>query len=335
MFDTKFFPGAKKFWHMGKIYDWDSVSVHAMSHAVHYGSSVFEGIRAYDTERGPAIFRLPDHIERFFLSARTINMKVPYHDQEIIDAIRQVMKVNKLRSAYIRPNLFYGYGNLGLVPKVCPVELTVACWSWGAYLGEESLEKGVHTLLLNRRRIHPSQMDMRAKIGGMYAQSNIAGSYARSLGFDEGIFLNMEGRIAEGPGENIIVVNHNTLKTNDETESILPGITRTTALEIGKDLGYQVEIAPITVEELLHSDEVFFTGTAAEITPICRVTVEGQNQPNKQEWKTYEIGTGKPGPITRKVSQMYAAIVRGKETSYDHWLTYVYKSIEEMKKHLS
>ena len=334
MFDTKFFPGAKKFWYMGKIYDWNSVHVHAMSHAVHYGSSVFEGIRAYDTDRGPAIFRLKDHIERFFLSARTIYMKVPYRDAEIIDVIKQVMKANKLRSAYIRPNLFYGYGNLGLVPKVCPVELTVACWSWGAYLGEESLEKGVHTLLLGRRRIHPSQMDMRAKIGGMYAQSNIAGSYARSLGYDEGIFLNMEGRIAEGPGENIIVIHKNTLKTNDETESILPGITRSTALEIGKDLGYQVKIGPITVEEFLSSDEVFFTGTAAEITPICRVTVEQEKEPNKQAWKTHAIGEGKPGPITRQISQMYAAIVRGKEKKYRHWLTFVYDSPEEMKTYL-
>jgi len=200
MFDTKFFPGAKKFWHMGKFYDWDSANLHVMSHAVHYGSSVFEGIRAYETAQGPAIFRLQEHIDRFFLSASTLNMKVPYNPEKIIDVIKEVMKINKLKAAYIRPNLFYAYGNLGLVPKVSPVELTVGCWSWGAYLGDESLERGVHALVLNRRRIHPSQMDMRAKIGGMYAQSNIAGSYARSLGFDEGIFLNMEGRIADAGG---------------------------------------------------------------------------------------------------------------------------------------
>lgn len=141
MFDTKFFPGAKKFWHMGKFYDWDSLNVHVMSHAVHYGSSVFEGIRAYETATGPAIFRLPEHIERFFLSASTLNMKVPFSPEKITDVIKDVMKINKLRAAYIRPNLFFAYGNLGLVPKVSPVELTIGCWSWGAYLGDESLEK--------------------------------------------------------------------------------------------------------------------------------------------------------------------------------------------------
>jgi branched-chain amino acid aminotransferase len=254
MFDTKYFPGAQKFWHMGKMYDWDSVNVHVMSHAVHYGSSVFEGIRAYDTVRGPAVFRLSEHLDRFFLSASVINMTVPYSADQIREAIKLVMKANKLKAAYIRPNLYFGYGNLGLVPKVCPVELSIGCWSWGAYLGDESLEKGVHALLMNRRRIHPSQMDMRAKIGGMYAQSNIAGSYARSQGYDEGIFLNMEGRIAEGPGENIIIVKNKKLTTNDESESILPGITRTTALKLAEDMGYEVEIGPITIEALFAAE---------------------------------------------------------------------------------
>jgi branched-chain amino acid aminotransferase len=334
MLDTQFFPGAKRFWHMGKFYDWDSINVHVMSHAVHYGSSVFEGIRAYETIKGPAIFRLQEHIDRFFLSANTLNMKVPYNHEKILDVIKEVMKVNKLRAAYIRPNLFYAYGNLGLVPKVSPVELTIGCWSWGAYLGDDSLEKGVHSLVLNRRRIHPSQMDMRAKIGGMYAQSNIAGSYARSLGFDEGIFLNMEGRIAEGPGENIIIVNQNTLKTNDETESILPGITRATALEIAKDLGYQVEIGPITLDEFFNSDELFFTGTAAEITPICQVTDGREDKKSPDSWDTYTIGQGKPGPITLQISKKYAAIVCGQEAKYEGWLSYVYDSQEDMQTNL-
>lgn len=335
MIDTKFFPGAKRFWHMGKFYDWDSINVHVMSHAIHYGSSVFEGIRAYETTKGPAIFRLPEHIDRFFFSASILNMKVPYSQEKIIDVIKEVMKVNKLLAAYIRPNLFYAYGNLGLIPKVSPVELTIGCWSWGAYLGDESLEKGVHSLVLNRRRIHPSQMDMRAKIGGMYAQSNIAGSYARSLGFDEGIFLNMEGRIAEGSGENIIIVNKNTLKTNDETESILPGITRATVLEVAKDLGYQVEIGPITLDEFFNSDELFFTGTAAEITPICQVTDGREDSNAPDSWRTYQIGQGKPGPITLQILKKYAALVRGKEQKYKKWLSYVYDSKEEMKENLA
>ncbi len=335
MFDTKFFPGAKKFWHMGNIYDWNSTHIHVMSHVVHYGSSVFEGIRAYDTAKGPAVFRLKDHLDRFFYSAKVLNMNVPYSSDEIMDVIKMVMKENKLRAAYIRPNLFYGYGNLGLVPKACPVELSVGCWAWGAYLGEEGLEKGVHALLLSRRRVHPSQLDMRAKVGGIYAQSNIAGKYARDLGFDEAIFMNLEGRIAEGPGENIIVVKNKRIKTNDESESILPGITRTTILKLAKDMGYQTEIAPITIEELFKADEVFFTGTAAEVTPISRITDGREKNKNPKEWNRYEIGSGKPGPITRKLAQKYADVVRGKVKEYEEWLTYVYDSPAEAKAHLA
>lgn len=329
MFDTKFFPGAKKFWHMGQMYDWNTAQVHTMSHALHYGSSVFEGIRAYDTARGPAIFRLKDHIDRFFYSAKVLNMEVPYSADEIIDAIKLVMRENKLRAAYIRPNLFYGYGNLGLVPKACPVELTIGCWAWGAYLGEEGIEKGVHALLLSKRRVHPSQLDMQAKIGGIYAQSNIAGKYARDMGFDEGIFLNLEGRIAEGPGENIIIVKGKLIKTNNEEESILPGITRSTILALARKLGYSVEISPIPVKELLHADEVFFTGTAAEVTPISYVTDGRDTEMEKDKWRKYDIGNGKPGPITHQLAQRYADVVRGKVPEYEDWLTYIFDSVEE------
>jgi branched-chain amino acid aminotransferase len=163
----------------------------------------------------------------------------------------------------------------------------------------------------------------------MYAQSNIAGSYARSLGFDEGIFLNMEGRIAEGPGENIIIVKNKKLTTNDESESILPGITRTTALKLAEDMEYEVEIGPITIEALLTADEVFFTGTAAEITPICKITNGSDQDKNPGEWKIVEIGSGKPGPITRQISRKYAEMVRGKDAQYQNWLTYIYASEDE------
>ncbi len=334
MFDVSYFPGAKKFWHMGKLYDWDTANVHVMSHALHYGSSVFEGIRAYDTPKGPAIFKLKEHIDRLFISAEVMNMKVPYSKEEIIEVIKLVMRENKLRSAYIRPNLFYSYGNLGLVPKASPVELTVGCWGWGAYLGEEGQEKGVHTLLLPYKRIHFSQMDLRAKIGGMYAQSNIGGSFARQHGFDEGIFLNMEGRVAEGPGENIIIVKDKKLKTNDQNESILEGITRTTILQIAKDSGYQVEVGPITVEELLTADEVFFTGTAAEVTPITRITDGRNKEKNKSEWQEYVLSDGKPGPITKIMAEKYLKTVRGQLPEYEHWLTYVYESTKAADAHL-
>jgi branched-chain amino acid aminotransferase len=334
MFDTKFFPGAKKFWHMGTMYDWNTANIHVMSHALHYGSSVFEGIRAYDTVNGPAVFRLKEHIDRFFISAHAFNMKVPYNHDAIINAIKRVMKENRLRAAYIRPNLFYSYGNLGLVPKASPVELTIGCWAWGAYLGEESLEKGVRTLIIPTRRIHPTQMDMRAKIGGMYAQSNIAGSYARSQGFDEAVFLNLEGRVAEGPGENIIVVKNTKLKTNDETESVLPGITRQTVMELARDMGYEVSIGPITLDEFLDADELFFTGTAAEVTPICCVTDGREKDEEPSRWKEFKIGQGKPGEITRRLSTKYAEVVRGKDRRYEHWLSYVYDSPEEVKRYL-
>ncbi len=334
MFDNKFFPGAKKFWHMGTVYDWDTANIHVMSHALHYGSSVFEGIRAYETEKGPAIFRLQKHIDRFFNSAITLNMKIPYTKEQITDAIMLVMKENRLKTAYIRPNLFYSYGNLGLVPKASPVELTIACWSWGAYLGEESLEKGVHTLLVPQKRIHPSQMDMRSKIGGMYTQSNIAGSYARAKGFDEAVFLNLENRIAEGPGENIIIVKNKKLRTNDERESVLPGITRSTVMELASDLGYETSIGPITLDDFIGADEAFFTGTAAEVTPICCVTDGRAGDEKQNSWKEHKIGSGKPGPVTHELSDRYAAVVRGKVVKYDGWLSYVYKSMEEARRHL-
>lgn len=334
MFDITYFPGAKKFWHNGQLYDWNTVNVHVMSHALHYGSSVFEGIRAYDTAKGPAVFRLKDHMNRLFISADVMNMDVPYGKQKVTEIIREVMRENKLRAAYIRPNLFYSYGNLGLVPKASPVELTVGCWGWGAYLGEEALKNGVHVLLLPYRRIHTSQIDLRAKIGGMYAQSNIAGTYARKHGFDEGVFLNIEGRIAEGPGENILIVKDNTVITNDRSESILEGITRTTILQLAQDMGYQVKISPITVDDFLQADEAFFTGTAAEVTPITRITDGRDREKAKEDWKQYTIGSGKPGPVTTALREAYTKTVRGELPQYEKWLTYVYDSPEEAQQNL-
>ncbi|MCK6620147.1 MAG: branched-chain amino acid transaminase [Calditrichaceae bacterium] len=329
MFDTKHFPGAKKYWHMGEIYDWDTTQVHVMSHVVHYGSSAFEGIRAYETERGPAIFRLDDHIERLFHSAKSINMAVPFTKAEIMEACKLILRENRLRSAYVRPNLFFGYGNLGLTPKACPVELTIGCWEWGAYLGTEGLQRGVHVLLLPWKRIHPSQIDASVKLGGLYVQSNIFATCARKLGFDEAVFLNLEDRISEGPGENIVIVKNGVVTTNDKSESVLEGITRTTILKLAEDLGYRTDIAPITVEDFLHAEEAFFTGTAAEITPITRVTDSRDKSVPKEDWETYLISGGKPGRITLQLAQLYGEVVRGRHLEYDHWLTYVYDSVEE------
>ena len=319
MFDNTQFPRARKLWYMGKLCDWSQPMIHPMSHALHYGTSVFEGIRAYSTSKGPAIFRLPDHIERPYHSASVLKMDIPYSKEEIKEAIILVMKENKFDSAYIRPLLFYSYGNLGLVPKQSPVELVIGAWEWGAYLGDKT-EKGVHVCLLAWKRIHHSQIAMTAKLGGIYVQSAISGMEARLHGYDEAVFLNIEGNIAEGPGENIFIVKDNTLKTNDKTESILEGITRETVLEIAKDMGIYSEIGPITKEEFFQADEIFFTGTAVEVAPIVRVT--DMSEPESKT-KEYTISNGEAGKTTRLIANVYREAVSGKRKEYEKWLTYV------------
>ncbi len=335
MFDTTYFPGAKRYWHNGQMYDWQTRQVHVMSHVLHYGSSVFEGIRAYETECGPAIFRLPEHIDRFFYSASVVNLESPYTKAEIMEACRLIVRENRLASAYIRPNLFFGYGNLGLTPKACPAELTVGAWEWGAYLGAEGLEKGVHVILTPYKRFHPSQINASVKLGGLYVQSNIYATEARRLGYDECIFLNLENRVAEGAGENIIIVKDGMVITNDRSESILEGITRTTILELAEDLGYPTRIAPITVDDFLGADEVFFTGTAAEVTPITRITDSRNRELPQEEWPVHVIGEGKPGPLTLQLAKLYSEVVRGMNPNYEKWLTYAFDSKEEAQKALN
>jgi branched-chain amino acid aminotransferase len=320
MFDNTYFPQAKKFWYMGKLYDWNHPNIHVMSHALHYGTSVFEGIRAYSTPKGPAVFRLPEHIDRFFHSASTLSMEVPYSKQEIIEVIKLVIKENELESAYIRPLLFYSFGNLGLVPKFSPVELTVGAWDWGAYLGKKT-EEGARVIVVPWKRVHRSQLKMTAKLGGAYVQSAICGMEARSQGFDEAIFLNLEGNIAEGPGENVFIVKEGVLKTNDKTESVLEGITRASVLEMAKDLGIETLVGPITKEDFFQADELFFSGTAVEIAPIIHVTDDSNPQAEKKE---YTIGSGNAGDITQKLTKTYRDVVGGKIKEYEKWLTYVY-----------
>ena len=320
MLDTTNFPMAKYFWHQGEYLEWDTFNIHSMSHALHYGSSCFEGIRAYETEDGAAIFRLDDHIKRFFYSAQTLNMEVPYSHEEIVNVCKDVLVKNGLRHAYIRPNLIYGYGNLGLIPYASKVELTVGAWNWGAYLGDDALKHGIRTLILPWKRLHYSQVDNQAKLGGYYVQSNMRGSYARKQGYNEGIYLNLEGHIAEGPGENIIIVKNGVVKTNDRISSVLEGITRKSIITIAADLGYPTEIGIITKRELFDADEVFFTGTAAEVTPIVSVS-DGSNA--DQPVKEYIIGDGKPGKVTIELATYYKDVVHGKKPEYEHWLTRV------------
>lgn len=319
MFLNTHFSKAKKYWYMGKLYDWSEGIFHPMMHALHYGTCTFEGIRAYPTDRGPAIFRLKEHVDRLFHSASVIKINVPFTKEEVMEACKLVIRENQLESAYIRPLMFYSYGNLGLVPKFSPVELIIGAWEWGAYLGEAA-ERGSKACIVPKRRIHNSQLDLSAKLGGVYVQSTINGIAAREHGYDEAIFLNLEGRIAEGPGENICIIKDGVLKTNDRTESVLEGITRTTLLEIAPEIGLKPQIGPITKEEFFQADEAFFCGTAAEVSPIVMVTDFSEGFDRGVD---YKIGNGKPGPHTSKLREIYLDIVRGKHPKYEKWLYYV------------
>jgi len=321
MFLNTNFPKAKKYWYEGKFYDWSEGGCHPTMHALHYGSCVFEGIRAYSTAKGPAVFRLPEHNDRLLLSGGVLKMKVPYTKEQITETIKQTIRENRLDSCYIRPLLFFSYGNLGLVPKACPVELAVFAWEWAAYLGENAA-KGVHAYIIPSRRVHHTQFNMAAKLGGVYVQSTIAGLEAREKGCDEAIFLNMEGRIAEGPGQNVFIVKGRTLFTNGRLESALEGITRTSLLEIGADLGYKTVVGPITKADFFGADEAFYCGTAVEVIPITEV-IDGSDTTAPPT--THTIGTGRPGPVARQLIKAFNEAVTGRDPRYEKWLTYVGK----------
>jgi len=319
MFPNTNFPKAKKFWYMGRFYDWNEPVFHPATHSMHYGTCVFEGIRAYATDKGAAVFRLPEHVDRFFFSASAIKMTPPYSKEEITRVIKDTIRENELDACYIRPLLFYSYGNLGLIPRVCPVELSITAWEWKAYLGETA-SRGAHVYIVPWRRVHHTQFHMGAKLGGLYIQSTISGLEAKEHGADEAVFLNLEGRVAEGGGENIFIVKGNTFITNSGVESILEGITRTSLIEVARDLGHRVEVRPITKEDLFVCDEAFFSGTAVEITPIVKVT-DGSIPGQKLE--AVPLGAGTPGPLTLALTKAYREVVAGKNPKYEKWLTYV------------
>ncbi|MBN2265596.1 MAG: branched-chain amino acid transaminase [Candidatus Aminicenantes bacterium] len=319
MFLNTNFPKAQKYWYEGDLRDWSEAGCHPMTHALHYGSCVFEGIRAYGTAKEPAVFRLPEHVDRFMLSAGVVKMKCRFSKDEIAEAIKETVRANGLESCYIRPLLFYGYGNLGLVPKACPVELAISAWEWGAYLGENAAQ-GVNAFISPWRRVHHTQFNMSAKLGGVYVQSTICALEAREQGFGECIFLNMEGRVAEVPGQNVFIVKGQTLVTNGRLESALEGITRTSLLEIGQDLGFKTQVGPITKEDLFGADEAFYCGTATEVIPI--VTVTDGSDPAAPRAK-YTIGAGQPGPVAGRLIKAFQDAVTGREPRYEKWLTYV------------
>ena len=302
----------KYIWFNGSIVKWDQANIHVMSHVLHYGSGVFAGIKCYNTKLGPAIFRLEDHIDRLFNSALMYEMKVPYNRNDLIDATIKIITSNSISSGYIRPIIFHGYKTLGVHPRECPIHVAIATFNWGSYLGDQALEKGVKVGISKWKKYPQEAMPSTAKACGQYMNSLLAVRDARNRGFDEALLLNTDGNVAEGSGQNIFIVKNNVVYTNDEKACILLGITRDTILNILDDNKMDYEIKDLSVDDLESADEVFFSGTASEITPISSI-----DQKN--------IGTGMPGTITKKIQKIYLDIVNGENSSYYNWLTFINK----------
>lgn len=302
-------PKTEKIWMDGKFVDWDKATIHVLTHSLHYGLGVFEGIRCYETRSGPAIFRLDEHIDRLFSSAHIFLLDMPYTKKEIREAIIGTVKVNKIKECYIRPLVYIGYGAMGLYPKENPVNVSIAVWSWGAYLGDKGLREGIKVKTSSFIRNHVNANMTRGKVSGYYVNSQLAKKEAITCGYDEALLLDTEGYVSEGSGENIFMVRNGMLKTTPLT-SILEGITRNSIMKIAADQKIRVVEERFTRDELYIADEAFFTGTAAEVTPV-------------RELDGRMIGVGRPGPITRKIQSIFFDIVKGKNKKYESWLTKV------------
>jgi len=299
---------AKYIWTNGSIVEWDKAVVHVMTHAIHYGSGVFEGIKGYNTDNGVSIFRLSDHIDRLFESAAKYKMAIPYSHDEIFSACIDVVKKNNFTDCYIRPVAFYGYDTLGVDPKNCPVDVSVAAFFWGAYLGEDAINNGAKVKISEWKRFNSSSFPVSAKAAGQYMNSMLAVQDARANGYDEAILLNQDGNVAEGSGQNIFYIKDGKVYTNDKTASILMGITRDSILQFLPELGLESSIIDISVDDLLNADEVFFCGTASEITPVAEIN-------------DLKIGSGFAGELTLKLRKYYLDIVFGRNSLYSRWLT--------------
>jgi branched-chain amino acid aminotransferase len=276
---------------------------------LHYGLGLFEGIRCYKTPRGPAIFRLPEHVSRLFEGGQIIGMQLPFTEEQITSAIKQTVHENALEECYIRPLVYAGYGKLGLNPLGIPIRIGIAAWPWGAYLGEEGLASGIRVRISSFTRHHPNIMMTKAKVVGNYANSQLAKVEAVQTGYDEALLLDPAGYVAEGSGENVFIVRRGVLKT-PPLMSILEGITRASVIELARLEGIPLREEPLSRDELYIADELFFTGTAAEITPVREVDKRA-------------IGTGKPGPLTKRLQRQFFDIVHGKDERFKEWLTYL------------
>jgi branched-chain amino acid aminotransferase len=298
-------------WVEGEMVPFADATTHVLSHALHYGSGVFEGIRAYkQKDGGIAVFRLREHMERLHLSARAYKMPLRWSVDELVDGARRVVRENGLEDCYVRPLSFLGLGNIGVNPRECPTQTIIAAFPWGAYLGPEALEKGVRATISSWTRLHHSMVPTTAKACGQYLNSLLATREAKEKGFEEAILLDRHGNVSEGAGENVFVVSKGALRTPGRDASALLGITRDSVMRIARDLGAEVSEGTVTREELMAADEVFFTGTAAEVTPVR--DIDG-----------YAIGAGRRGPITENVQKVFFRAIRGEEPRYRGWLTAV------------
>jgi branched-chain amino acid aminotransferase len=295
-------------WMSGEFVPWDEAKVHVLTHGLHYGSGVFEGIRAYDTDKGTAIFRHADHLDRLFQSATHYHIDLPYSKDEIREVTHELIRRNGLASCYIRPLAFRGYGNMGLYAHDAPIELIVAVWPWGAYLGEESKRTGIRAKVSSWRRTSPDSLIPHAKASGQYLNSILAKTETAHAGYDEAILLDQRGMVSEGSGENIFVVREGTVLTPPHTASILDGITRKSVIQIARDLGYTVTERDIARAELYLAEEVFLTGTAAELVPVREVD---------------EIEIGEPGEITRHIQAKFEDALHARAQEYLEWLDIV------------
>src|SRR5437763_3197941 len=296
-----------KIWMNGELVDWADARIHVGSHGLHYGSGVFEGIRAYETEKGSAVFRLTDHFERLRNSAKLLYMELPYSVAELKSACFELIGANGLAECYLRPIAFYGYGELGVSAAGNPIDVVVMSWPWGAYLGEDGLKTGIRAKISSWKRVGANVIPHVSKATGIYLNSMLAVMEANRAGYDEAILLTDEGYVADGSGENVFVVRDGTMYTPDLSASILPGITRDTIIQIAQDLGYSVIEKQLIRTDLYVADEVVMTGTAAEVTPLREVD---------------DQQIGPPGPVTLAVQQAYLDTVRGQSKRWSHWLEY-------------
>lgn len=300
-----------KIWMNGDLVDWADAKVHVGAHGLHYGSGVFEGIRCYETDAGPAVFRLTDHLERLHRSAQLLHMELPYSVEELRSASHELIGANGLSECYLRPLAFYGYGELGVHPGTNPVDVVLMTWPWGAYLGEDALANGIRAKISSWKRIGPNTIPHVAKATGIYLNSMLAVIEATRAGYEEAILLTDEGYVADGSGENIFIVKDEVISTPDLSASILPGITRQAVMEIGQTLGYAVHERQLIRSDLYIADECFMCGTAAEVTPVRSVD-------------DYEIGA--PGPVTKAIQDVFFEAVRGRDERFVRWLEYAEKT---------